>query len=109
MLMDRELLSVLGEHAAGESPVLAQQATEELENREARVGAQEHKVDTDETQMREGVSDCDVWKMNSRLESWGRDRVEDRITSLDEPRQDRAKRTVPPRVRPQVQALPRFG
>ncbi len=53
ILMDRELLSVFGEHAADESPVLAQQAVEELENREARIETREHKVDTDEARMRE--------------------------------------------------------
>jgi hypothetical protein len=52
-LIDRELLSVFGEHTAGEWPVFALQATEELKNREARVGEREHKVDTDETRMRE--------------------------------------------------------
>ncbi len=55
VLIDRELLSVFGEHAADESPVLAQQATEELENREAWIEAREHKVDTDETRMRETI------------------------------------------------------
>jgi hypothetical protein len=36
MLMDRELLSVFGEHAAGEWPGCAQQAVEELESRASR-------------------------------------------------------------------------
>ena len=53
MLMDRELLSVFGEHTAGEWPMLAGQAVEELENREARIVAREHKVDTDEARLRE--------------------------------------------------------
>jgi len=53
MLMDRELLSVFGEHTAGEWPVLAQQAVEELENRKARIVARERIVDTDEARMRE--------------------------------------------------------
>ena len=52
-LMDRELLSVFGEHAAGEWPVFARQAVEELEGREARIEARERKVDTDEARMRE--------------------------------------------------------
>jgi len=53
MLMDRELLSVFGEHTAGEWPVFAQQATEELEYREAKMEAREHKVDSNEARMRE--------------------------------------------------------
>ncbi len=61
-LIDRELLSVFGEHASDESPVLAQQATEELQSREARVGAREHKVDTDETRMREGSERLRRWE-----------------------------------------------
>ncbi|MCL1692280.1 MAG: hypothetical protein M3096_01215, partial [Actinomycetia bacterium] len=48
MLMDRELLSVFGEHAAGEWPVFARQAVEELENRESRIEAREHTVDAAE-------------------------------------------------------------
>jgi len=53
MLMDRELLSVFGEHTAGERPVFAQQATEELEYRGAKMEAREHKVDSNEARMRE--------------------------------------------------------
>jgi len=53
MLMDRELLSVFGAHTAGEWPVFAQQATEALSNREARIEAREHEVDIDEARMRE--------------------------------------------------------
>jgi hypothetical protein len=62
LLIDRELLSVFGEHTADESPVLAQQATEELENREARIEAREHKVDTDETRMRERSEGLRRWE-----------------------------------------------
>ena len=51
-IIDRELLSVFGEHTAGEWPVFAQQAVDELENREATIEAREHKVDTDEIRMR---------------------------------------------------------
>ncbi len=61
ILIDRELIRVFGEHTAGEWPVLAQQASEELENREAKIGAREHKVDTDEVRMRE---------RSERLRSW---------------------------------------
>jgi SEC-C motif len=52
MLMDRELLCVFGEHTAGEWPVFGQRAVEELEIREARIEAREHKVDTNEVLMR---------------------------------------------------------
>jgi hypothetical protein len=61
-LIDAELLSVSGEHASGEWPVLVKQATEELENREARIGAREHKVDTDEERMRERSERLRRWK-----------------------------------------------
>ncbi len=62
MLMDRELLSVFGEHAADEAPVLARQATEELANREAKIEAREHKLDTDEARMRERSEGLRRWK-----------------------------------------------
>ena len=61
-LIDRELLSVFGEHTAGEWPVFALQATEELKKREARVGEREHKVDTDETRMRESSERLRRWE-----------------------------------------------
>ncbi len=53
MLMDRELLSVFGEHTAGESLVLAEQTTEELAIREAEIAAREHDVDAVETRLRD--------------------------------------------------------
>ncbi len=65
MLMDRELLSVFGEHTASEWPVFAQQATEELKNREAKIEAQERIVDADETRMREWATSCTFRRTNS--------------------------------------------
>ena len=62
MLIDRELLSVFGEHTAGEWPVFAQQAIEELENREAKIGAREHKVEIDEVRMRERSERLARWE-----------------------------------------------
>jgi hypothetical protein len=62
ILMDRELLSVFGEHTAGEWPLFAQQATEELENREARIEAREHKVDIEEARMRERSEGLRRWE-----------------------------------------------
>ena len=53
MLIDRELISVFGEHTGDEAPVFAQRATEELANREAKIVAREREVDTDEARMRE--------------------------------------------------------
>jgi len=61
MLMDRELLSVFREHTAGEWPVFAQQAAQELESREAKIEVREHKVETDEARMRE---------LGERLRRW---------------------------------------
>jgi hypothetical protein len=61
-LIDRELLSVFGEHTAGEWPMFAQRAVEELENREARIEAREHKVDTDEARMRERSERLRRWE-----------------------------------------------
>ncbi len=62
ILMDRELLSVFGEHTAGEWPMFAQQAVEELEKREARIEAREHKVDIDEARMRESGERLRRWE-----------------------------------------------
>ena len=44
MLIDRELVSVFGDHAGDYSPVLAEQAEEELANREATVARREEHV-----------------------------------------------------------------
>ena len=62
ILIDRELLSVFGEHTAGEWPVFARRAVEELENREAMIEAREHKVDTDETRIREWSERLRRWE-----------------------------------------------
>ncbi len=53
ILIDRELVSVFGDITAGNSPVFAQQAKEQLAIRESKIGAREHEVDTDEARMRE--------------------------------------------------------
>ena len=53
MLMDRELISVFGEQIGDKSPVFAQRATEQLEMREAKIGAREREVDTDKARMSE--------------------------------------------------------
>jgi hypothetical protein len=62
MLIDRELLSVFGEHTAGEWPVFAQRAAEELENREAGIVAREREVDTTEARMRERSERLRRWE-----------------------------------------------
>jgi uncharacterized protein YecA (UPF0149 family) len=62
ILMDRELLSVFCERAAGEWPLFAQQATEQLANREPRIEAREHKVDSNEAQMRERSERLRRWE-----------------------------------------------
>ncbi|MCL1601696.1 MAG: SEC-C metal-binding domain-containing protein [Actinomycetia bacterium] len=61
-LIDRELLGVFGEHAADESPVLAQQAVEELENRATKIVARERQVDVDEARMRERSEGLRRWE-----------------------------------------------
>ena len=61
-LMDRELLAVFCEHTTAEWPVFAQQAVDELENREAKIGAREHKVDTSEAWMREESERLRRWE-----------------------------------------------
>ena len=53
MLIDRELTSVFGDTTSNEMPVFAQQATEELAIREAKVVAREREVDTEEARIRE--------------------------------------------------------
>jgi len=62
MLMDRELRCVFGEQAAGEWPVFAQQVTEKLANREARIEAREHTLDTDEALVRERSERLRRWE-----------------------------------------------
>ena len=62
MLMDRELRSVFGEHTAGEWAMFAQQATEELENREAKIVAREDRVDTAEARIRERSEGLQRWE-----------------------------------------------
>ncbi|MEN8041341.1 MAG: SEC-C metal-binding domain-containing protein [Actinomycetota bacterium] len=62
MLIDRELLSVFGEHTAGEWPVFAQQAVEGFESREAGIEAREHKVNIDEARMRERSERLGRWE-----------------------------------------------
>lgn len=62
VLMDRELLSVFGEHTAGEWPVFARQAVEELASREARIEAREGIVDTDAARMREWSERLRRWE-----------------------------------------------
>ena len=62
MLMDRELLSVFGEHTAGEWSVFAQRAVEKLENREAKIEAREHKIDADEARMSERSERLQRWE-----------------------------------------------
>jgi len=62
MLIDRELLSVFGEHTAGEWPVFAQRAAEELENREAEIVAREREVDTTEARMCERSERLRRWE-----------------------------------------------
>ena len=62
ILMDRELLSVFGEHTAGEWSVFAQQAVEALASREAEIEARERRVDTDEAQMRERDEGLRRWE-----------------------------------------------
>ncbi|MEA2009112.1 MAG: SEC-C metal-binding domain-containing protein [Actinomycetota bacterium] len=52
MLIDRELISVFGDHAS-KSPVFAQRATEQLAIREAKIAAREHQADTHEARTRE--------------------------------------------------------
>ena len=73
MLMDRELLSVFGEHTAGEWPVFVQQAVKELENLEARIEARERNVDTDEARVRERSERLRRWedKLEAREQQAG--------------------------------------
>ena len=53
ILIDRELISALGDTTSNEMPVFAQQATERLAIREARVVAREREVGTEEARIRE--------------------------------------------------------
>jgi len=52
ILIDRELISVFGDSTSNESPVFAQQATEQLAIREVRIVARECEVDMKEARIR---------------------------------------------------------
>ena len=62
MLVDRELISVFGEHTGDEPPVFAQRVTERLAIRETRIEAREHAVDTDDARMRERIEQLRRWE-----------------------------------------------
>jgi hypothetical protein len=103
-LIDRELLSVFGEHTAGEWPVFAQRLAEELENREAKIDAREHEVDTDETRMRERNERLRRWEDKLEAREQLAEAASERISSASTTRTKIGrKRTMPLRVRPQVQ------
>ena len=53
MLIDRELISVLGDITGDEPPVFAQRATDELTILESKIADRERVVDTDHQRMRE--------------------------------------------------------
>lgn len=61
-LIDRELINVFGDTTADEQPGFAQRATEEIENREAKIVAREHKVDTDEARLRDWSERLRRWE-----------------------------------------------
>jgi len=61
MLIDRELISVFGEHTGVEAPVFAQRATEELANREAKIEAREREADAEGARIR---------RWSERLRRW---------------------------------------
>jgi hypothetical protein len=65
--IDRELLSVFGEHSGDEPPVFAKRAGEELAIREARVAAREDRVDAAEQRLR--VRDDELRNRESVLEA----------------------------------------
>jgi len=60
MLIDRELLSVFGEHAGDEPPVFAKRAAAELAIREAKVAAREREIAAAEERL-------DGWNYRLRL------------------------------------------
>ncbi len=61
MLIDRELINVYGA-VAGQQPVFAQRATEELASRKAKLVAREHEVDTDEGRLRDWSERLRRWE-----------------------------------------------
>jgi hypothetical protein len=62
MLIDRQLISAFGEHTGTEPPVFAQQATERLAIREAKIVAREHEADTDQARMRDWSERLRRWE-----------------------------------------------
>jgi hypothetical protein len=67
MLIDRELLSVFGEHAGDEPPVFAPGAAEELAIREAKLGAREDRVNAAKKQL--GVKNEQLRRRENELEA----------------------------------------
>jgi uncharacterized protein YchJ len=86
MLMDRELLSVFGEHTAGEWPVFAQRAAEQLENREVEIVAREREVDTTEARMRERSERLRRWEDELGTRELRAEAASKRLSSASTPR-----------------------
>ena len=81
MLIDRELLSVFGEHTTGEWPVFAQQATEELAIRNAKVVAREREVDTETARMAEWSERLRRWEDELQAREQGAEATSKRFSS----------------------------
>jgi hypothetical protein len=62
MLIDRELISVFGEHTGDEAPVFAQRATEQLSIREAKIEAREREADAEGARIREWSERLRRWE-----------------------------------------------
>jgi hypothetical protein len=62
MLIDGELIGVFGDVTAGESPVFAQRATEQLALRETKIETREREVNAGEERMRERSGRLRGWE-----------------------------------------------
>ena len=69
LLIDRELITVFGEHTGDDPPVFAQRATEQLAIREAKIAARDARSMQSRSGCAGGVSGCDVGRMHSRHKS----------------------------------------
>ena len=107
-LIDRELVSVFGDHSGDYLPVLAEQAEEELARRQEQVARREETVSGVEERLRGWDEHLRRWEgeLETRRTAC-RVRSEDVCSTQSGADQGRSQRTMPVRIRSQVQALPR--
>lgn len=107
-LIDRELVSMFGDQSGDHLPVLSEQAEKELARRREQVARREEKAAAVEARLSAWNAHLRAWEVELRSRrTASRVRSEDGRASQGGEDQGRSKRTMPVRIGPQVQALPR--